>query len=83
MLMRKCKPSSPALKPEIAIDDFGTIDLRVATVVKADAIPRAKKLLKLEVDMGEPQLRTVVAGIANAYRPEDLVEQASRLSLPT
>jgi methionyl-tRNA synthetase len=66
---------SPALKPEISIDDFGTLDLRVGTVVKADAIPRAKKLLKLEVDMGEPQLRTVVAGIAKTYRPEDLIAQ--------
>jgi methionyl-tRNA synthetase len=66
---------SPALKPEIAIDDFATLDLRVATIVKAEAIARAKKLLKLEVDMGEPQLRTVVAGIAKAYRPEDLVNK--------
>jgi len=66
---------TPALKPEISIDDFGTLDLRVGTVVKAEAIPRAKKLLKLEVDMGEPQLRTVVAGIANAYRPEQLVDR--------
>jgi methionyl-tRNA synthetase len=66
---------SPTLKPEISIDDFGTLDLRVGTVVKADAIPRAKKLLKLEVDMGEPQLRTVVAGIAKTYRPEDLIAQ--------
>ncbi len=64
---------TPALKQEIAIDHFGTIDLRVATIIKAEAIPRAKKLLKLEVDMGEPQHRTVVAGIAKAYQPESLV----------
>ena len=61
------------LKPEINIDDFGAVDLRVATVVKAEAIPRAKKLLKLEVDLGEPQTRTVVAGIAGAYDPDSLV----------
>jgi methionyl-tRNA synthetase len=67
------KALSPPLKPEITIDDFGSVDLRVATVVKAEAIPRAKKLLKLEVDLGEPQTRTVVAGIAAAYAPEGLV----------
>lgn len=64
---------SPDLKAEITIDDFGAIDLRVATVVKAEAIPRAKKLIKLEVDMGEPQTRTLVAGIAGSYAPEALV----------
>jgi len=67
------KTLSPPLKPEITIDDFGAVDLRVATVVKAEAIPRAKKLLKLEVDLGEPQTRTVVAGIATAYDPDSLV----------
>jgi len=66
---------SPALKPEITIDDFGALDFRVATVVKAEAIPRAKKLIKLEVDMGEPQLRTVVAGIAGSYEPETLIDK--------
>ncbi len=64
---------SPELKSEIDISAFGTIDLRVATVMKAEAIPRAKKLIKLDVDMGEPQLRTVVAGIAGSYEPDTLV----------
>ena len=63
----------PELKPEITIDSFGTVDLRVATVIKAEAIPRAKKLIKLEVDVGEPQYRTLVAGIAGSYTPEALV----------
>jgi len=67
------KALSPSLKPEISIDDFSAVDLRVATVVKAEAIPRAKKLLKLEVDLGEPQVRTLVAGIAGTYDPENLV----------
>jgi methionyl-tRNA synthetase len=67
------KALSPPLKPEISIDNFSAVDLRVATVVKAEAIPRAKKLLKLEVDLGEPQPRTVVAGIAAAYDPDSLV----------
>ena len=58
-------------KAEISMEDLAKIDLRVATVVKAEKIPRAKKLLKLEVDMGET--RTIVAGIANDYEPDELV----------
>ena len=64
---------SPPLKPEISIEEFGAVDLRVGTVAKAEAIPRAKKLLKLEVDLGESHPRTVVAGIAGTYAPESLV----------
>ncbi len=67
----KPAPEMPPLKPEIDIDTFGKVDLRVATVLKAEAIPKARKLLKLEVDMGER--RTVVAGIAESYSPDDLV----------
>ena len=59
------------IKPEINIDTLNKIDLRVATVVHAETIPRAKKLLKLEVDLGEK--RTIVAGIAADYTPEELV----------
>lgn len=58
------------IKPEITLEDFNKIDLRVATVIHAEALPRAKKLLKLEVDMGER--RTIVAGISETYSPEDL-----------
>lgn len=61
----------PDIKPEISIDTFSKIDLRVATVVHAEAIPKARKLLKLEVDIGNK--RTVVAGIASAYKPEELI----------
>jgi methionyl-tRNA synthetase len=60
-----------SIKPEITIDDFAKIDLRVATVVSAQPVPRAKKLLQLEVDLGEK--RTIVSGIAGSYTPEDLV----------
>jgi methionyl-tRNA synthetase len=63
--------AAAAFKPQIGMDDLAKIDLRVATVVRAEVIPRAKKLLKLEIDVGE--IRTVVAGIAEAYAPEDLV----------
>jgi methionyl-tRNA synthetase len=64
---------SPELKPEIDIKAFDAIDLRVATIVKAQAVPRAKKLIKLDVDVGETRLRTVVAGIAGTYEPDALV----------
>ena len=63
--------SVPKIKPEITLDEFSKIDLRVGTVIRAEAIPRAKKLLKIEVNLGEN--RTVVAGISSAYTPEELV----------
>jgi methionyl-tRNA synthetase len=53
------------------LEVFSKIDLRVATVVHAERIPRAKKILKLEVDLG--QKRTIVAGIAQNYTPEELI----------
>ena len=59
------------IKPEITIDEFAKVDLRVATVVSAQAVPRARKLLQLEVDLGEKL--TIVSGIAGSYTPEDLV----------
>ena len=65
------EPAVLNIKPEITLDEFSRIDLRVATVVHAEQIPKAKKLLKLEVDMG--QKRTLVAGIAEKYSPEDLI----------
>ena len=60
--------------PEITIDDFLKVDLRVATVVACEAIPKADKLLKLQVDLGYEQ-RQVVSGIAKHYSPEELVGQ--------
>jgi methionyl-tRNA synthetase len=68
---RQATVNRPEIKPEITLEEFGKIDLRVATVVHAERIPRAKKILKLEVDLG--QQRTIVAGIAQNYIPEDLV----------
>ena len=65
------RPGSRPFKPEISLEEFSKIDLRVATVIQAERIPRASKLLKLEIDMGER--RTIVAGIARKYAPEDLV----------
>ena len=61
----------PAKKPLLKLDEFSRLDLRVAEILQAESIPGSKNLLKLEVDLGEK--RTVVAGIAGHYRPEDLV----------
>lgn len=58
--------------PEITIDDFMKIDLRVATVTACEPVPKANKLLKLQVDLGFEQ-RQVVSGIAEHYKPEELV----------
>ncbi|UCC68252.1 MAG: methionine--tRNA ligase [Armatimonadota bacterium] len=58
--------------PVISIKEFQKIDLRVGEVIGAEAVPGADKLLKLTVDIGDEQ-RTMVAGVALSYRPEDLV----------
>ncbi len=59
-------------KEMISIDDFSKLDIRPATILEAEKIPKAKKLLKLTVDTGMDK-RTVVAGIAEHYKPEDIV----------
>ena len=64
------RPEATPVKPQITLEEFAKVDLRVASVVRAEAIPRAKKLLKLELDLGDR--RTVVAGIATSYKPEEL-----------
>jgi methionyl-tRNA synthetase len=73
------KPSAPAAADapaadgaRINIDEFQKIDLRVALVLAAEAVPKSRKLLKLRVSLGAEE-RTVLAGIAEHYRPEDLV----------
>ena len=60
------------LKPEIEIDDFNKVDLRVATIVDAKAVEAADKLVELTLDIGIEK-RTVFAGIKAAYKPEDLI----------
>lgn len=60
------------LKPEIEIDDFNKIDLRIATIVNAQAVEGADKLVQLTLDIAFEQ-RTVFAGIKAAYNPEDLI----------
>jgi methionyl-tRNA synthetase len=58
--------------PQIAIDDFVKIDLRVAQIVVAERIPKADKLLRLEVDLGYEK-RQILSGIAEWYTPEELL----------
>ncbi len=58
-------------KPECTIDDFAKIDLRIAKVVKAERVQGADRLLSLQLDVGDTT-RTVLAGIATAYKPEEL-----------
>jgi methionyl-tRNA synthetase len=65
-------PQASSDDTRIAIDDFMKVELRVAKVLEAEAVPKSKKLLKLKVDTGADQ-RTIVAGIAEAYQPEQLV----------
>ncbi|MBU5592136.1 methionine--tRNA ligase [Clostridium sp. MSJ-4] len=64
--------SMEPIKPEITIEDFEKVDLRVVKVLECEAIKGAKKLLKLKVDLGGEE-RQVVSGIAKYYKPEDLV----------
>jgi len=63
---------APAEIARISIDEFMKVDLRVARVVAAERVPKSKKLVKLEVDLGSEQ-RTLVAGIAEAYEADALV----------
>ncbi len=66
--------STPAdQSPEITIDDFAKIDLRVAQVLVCERIPKADKLLRLEVDLGPIGRRQILSGIAEHYTPESLV----------
>src|SRR5215216_2253546 len=61
------------ISPVIDIDTFARIDLRVGEVLKAERVPNADKLLRLEVDLAEGEPRQLVAGIAEWYQPEQLV----------
>ncbi len=60
------------IAPQITIDDFMKVDLRVATILQAELVEGADKLLRLRVDIGQEE-RTIFAGIRQSYAPEDLV----------
>jgi methionyl-tRNA synthetase len=64
--------ATPGVSERISIDDFAKIELRVGVVKVAERVPKADKLLRLEVDIGT-EVRQVLAGIAEAYAPETLV----------
>ncbi len=66
-------PGGMALAPTITIDDFTKIDLRVGVVKTAEPVKGSDKLLYLTVDIGEAEPRTLAAGIAAAYKPEQLI----------
>lgn len=57
----------------ITIDDFVKVELRAATVLEAERVPKADRLLRLQVDLGEEKPRQILAGIAQHYAPEDIV----------
>jgi methionyl-tRNA synthetase len=59
------------LKPEIDYEDFAKVDLRVATILEAQMVPKSNKLIKLKIDIGEE--RTIVAGIGKDYKPEEMI----------
>ena len=61
------------LAPEISIDDFTRIDLRVAKIVNCEHVEGSSKLLRLTLDVGEGRYRNVFSGIKSAYRPEQLI----------
>jgi methionyl-tRNA synthetase len=69
-------PEQTAAQPpggeRLSIDEFARLELRVAKVLTAERVPKSKKLMKLWIDLGYEQ-RTVVAGIAEAYEPDQLV----------
>jgi methionyl-tRNA synthetase len=66
------KAEAPVAKPEIQFDDFAKIDLKVGTILTAEKVEKADKLLKLAVDLGS-ETRTIVSGIALHFNPEDII----------
>ncbi|RZI58208.1 MAG: methionine--tRNA ligase [Rubrivivax sp.] len=68
----KVVPGGEDLAPEIKIDDFAKVDLRIAKIVKAELVDGSDKLLRLTLDVGEGRLRNVFSGIRSAYQPEQL-----------
>jgi methionyl-tRNA synthetase len=68
----KPKEEAPALKPPIDIEDVRKLDLRVGIILKAAPVPKSKKLLLLDVDLGFEQ-RKIVSGISLHYKPEELI----------
>ena len=68
-------PLRRPVRAKISIDDFGKVDLRVGLVLSAERVKGADKLMHMKVDIGEAEPRTIVAGIAEAYTPDELVNR--------
>jgi len=66
-------PGGEAIAPEIKVDDFAKIDLRIAKIVECARVEGSTKLLRLTLDVGEGKTRNVFSGIQSAYQPEQLV----------
>ena len=69
---QKTNPNANPMKDQISFDDFTKIDLRTATILEAEKVEKADKLLKLKVDTGV-DVRTVVSGIAESFSPEEII----------
>ena len=73
ILFQKIQAQSPSREKELAsVKNLGKLDIRIGNVVKAERVPKSEKLLKLEVELAKER-RTIVAGVAEHYRPEELV----------
>ena len=69
------KPEAkPEESPRISINEFAKVQMRVGQILEAEKIEGSRKLLKLRVDIGD-EVRQVVAGISEAYAPEDLINR--------
>lgn len=66
------KPAEPA-KPQITIDDFAKIEMKVGQVLSCEKHPKADKLLVSQIDIGEEKPRQIVSGIAGSYKPEQMI----------
>jgi methionyl-tRNA synthetase len=67
-------PPVPEPEPKISIEEFAKVQMRVGQVLEAEKVPNSRKLMRLRVDIGI-EVRQVVAGIAEAYQPADLLNK--------
>lgn len=65
-------PGGAAIEPDITIDDFAKVDMRIARIVECKEVEGSDKLLQLTLDLGEGRLRNIFSGIKSAYKPEEL-----------
>lgn len=71
-MQQQAAPALPAPKETITYDDFAKMDLRVGTIMEAEKMPKADKLLVLKIDTGL-DVRTIVSGIAESFSPEEII----------